>query len=251
MATKSISSDAARLHAQKEARALLISLISRPLEEVHLELVDIEVEALGTPDGVIRVLVEHLGSHERGPRIDLDGIAEATKLVDALIEANDPIEQAFTLEVSSPGLERPLRTPAHFERFRDAEIAVKTVAGTAGERRVQGRLESCDTDPAGVIVIAGRTISYNEIERARTVFRWGEEAPPTANGEPRKKGALPKGQRPVHPKALLAAAKTVSEQPLSTEDEVVFVPHESTVQQISDAPAALAPPQLIPTEVTP
>lgn len=181
-------------------------LLTEPLAQAHLELVDVEVEAIGTPQAVVRVLVEHLDAHPRGPRIDLDGVAEATRIVDEVLEANDPISSAFTLEVSSPGLERPLRTPAHFVRFVDAEITVKTVPGTAGERRVQGRLESADADSAGSIVVAGREVSYASIERARTVFRWGEEAPPTADGQPRKKGALPKGARPIHPKLLAKAA---------------------------------------------
>ena len=242
MATKSADFD--------DVRGVLISLLGAPLESANFELVDVEIEAFGTADGVVRVLVEHLVVKAGEPRIDLNEVALATKLIDELIEAHDPIEQAFTLEVSSPGLERPLRTPAHFARFRDAEIAVKTVAGTPGERRVQGRLDACDAELSGSIVVAGRTIAYSEIDRARTVFRWGEESLPTSSGEPRKKGTLPKGQRPVHPKALLTATKSGGEQPSDNVNEVLSVPHESTATPKSDAPAALAPPNKIPTEVT-
>ncbi len=191
-------------------------LLDGPLADANVELVDVEVEAIGTPTAVVRVLVEHLETHPRGPRIDLDGVAEATRIVDALLEANDPISTAFTLEVSSPGLERPLRTPAHFVRFLNAEVTVKTLPGTEGERRVQGRLEAADADANGGIVVSGRSLTYASIERARTVFRWGEEAPPTADGQPRKKGARPKGERPIHPKLL---AKATAAADLSTPAE--------------------------------
>ncbi len=191
-----------------DPRTLVVDLLSGPLNDVEIELVDVDVESLGTPQAVVRVLVEHLPSHSRGPRIDLDGVAAATKVVDAVLEATDPISTAFTLEVSSPGLERPLRTPAHFARFIDSEITVKTRAGTDGERRVQGILESAADDLDGDIVVAGRSIPYGAIERAKTVFRWGEEASTSVGSaqKPRKKGALPKGVRPIHPK-LLADAK--------------------------------------------
>jgi ribosome maturation factor RimP len=190
------------------------------------ELVDVEVEGSGAAT-VVRVLLDRTADHPLGRRIDLDGVADATRLIDAHLDAVDPIVEAFTLEVSSPGLERPLRTPAHFARYLDAEIAVKllasaTGAGGSGERRINGILEAADADPTGAITVDGKTIPYAAIERARTVFRWGEEeassptAPRTKSGKPVKKGALPKGQRPVHPKVLAALA---SQAPTSATSE--------------------------------
>jgi len=71
--------------------------------------------------------------------------------------------------VSSPGLERPLRTPAHFQRFIGADVAVKTKAEVEGDRRVEGTLESADDEG---FVAAGRRLSYSDVEKARTVFVW-------------------------------------------------------------------------------
>jgi ribosome maturation factor RimP len=177
------------------------------------ELVDVEVDG-GSSGTVVRVLLDRAEDHPLGRRIDLEGVAEATRVVDAHLESIDPVEHAFTLEVSSPGLERPLRTPSHFARYVGAEISVKTLPGTPGDRRIQGVLEET-TD--GGIVLAGRDIPYAAIERARTVFRWGEEERPSGpagagNGKGKaapKKGTLPKGQRPVHPKV---AAKLAEQQ---------------------------------------
>jgi ribosome maturation factor RimP len=250
---------AATSQASLQTRANLLELLAMPLNGVNLELVDVDVESLGTPQAVVRVLVEHLPEHERGPRIDLDGVAEATRLIDATLETGDPVDGAFTLEVSSPGLERPLITPAHFARFLDAEVSVKTVIGTPGERRIQGRLESADPDPSGSIVVSGVQIPYGSIDRARTVFRWGEEALPTANGEARKKGTVTKGQRVLHPKAIEAAlaaeaaakaslAKAAANSPDDAVDSSTHV--EDALDMSTEAIAASTQPQRQSPQVT-
>jgi ribosome maturation factor RimP len=215
-----------------DPRALVVDLLTGPLHDVDLELVDVEVESLGTPHAVVRVLVEHLPTHVRGPRIDLDGVAEATRVVDSVLEASDPIASAFTLEVSSPGLERPLRTPEHFARFIGHEITVKTRAGTDGDRRVQGLLESAEAGTDGDVVIGGRSIPYAVIERAKTVFRWGEETSTSVgpSEKPRKKGALPKGARPIHPKLLAQAESKQAEG----DDALASSSHVVTCDQPAD-----------------
>ena len=167
----------------------LISLLTPALDGANLELVDIETQSLGTPTATVRILVDHSSDHPLGGRIDLDGVAAATRLVDSALETSDPVEGTYTLEVSSPGLERPLRTPLHFQRFVGTEISVKLRAGEAGERRIQGRLDSADATADGSIVVAGDTIAYSGIDRARTVFVWGPARKPTGQakgGGPRK-----------------------------------------------------------------
>jgi ribosome maturation factor RimP len=193
----------------------LFAFLEPLLTAAHYELVDVEFER-SSAGSIVRCLLDRSVDHPDGPRIDLDGVADATRLIDAAFEEHDPVAEAFTLEVSSPGLERPLKTPAHFQRHLSAEVAIKTIAGTPGERRIHGRLTSADAESTGGIVVAGPVdfqtgaapetqISYASIDRARTVFRWGEEETLTSSGAPRKKGALPKGQRPAHPKAQLKA----------------------------------------------
>ncbi len=195
------------------------------LAQAGFELVDVELDSVGG-GSVVRVLVD-LAHIAPGPfgRIDLEGVSSATRLIDTHLDAADPIEQAFTLEVSSPGLERPLRTPSHFARFVGSEISVKTVAATPGERRRTGILTSADAHDEGTITLTDRTgdhvIAYASIDRARTVFKWGEQigTGETASGQPRKKGTLPKGQRPLHPKAAEAQAAAACLGALPDDDE--------------------------------
>lgn len=147
--------------------ARVTQLVAPLLAEQGLELFDVEFKA-----GTLRVSVDRPGG------IDLDAIASATEQVSTLLDREDPVpDQTYTLEVSSPGVERPLRTPTHFRRYVGATVAVKTTPDVEGERRIQGRLESADDEG---ITVDGRTLAYGEIERARTVFEWGPAPKPTS-----------------------------------------------------------------------
>ena len=178
--------------------AAVLALLEAPLADAHFELVDVDCAGIGTAAAAVRVFVELAESHPIGGRIDLDGVAAATRLVDEILDADEEvIPGRYTLEVSSPGLERPLRTPAHFRRAIGSTITVKTVAGTPGERRVEGRLDDASIDADGGIRLAGRVISYAEIDKARLVVSWGPSPKP---------GKDVKAKRAPHPLAVAAAA---------------------------------------------
>ena len=169
--------------AARATRERLTALITQPLADAQYELVDVVASALGTAQASVQVFVDNSLDHPLGGRIDLDGVSAATRIIDAVLEAADPIDGAFTLEVSSPGLERALRTPSHFQRFVGTVISVKTVPDTAAARRVEGRLVAADVEPDGRITMEVSpstriTIAYASIERARTVFVWGPQAKP-------------------------------------------------------------------------
>lgn len=124
-----------------------------------LELVDVE-----HGPGLLKITLDRDGG------IDLDTITEASERISDLLDIHDPVPGRYTLEVTSPGLERPLRQPQHYKRFVGTPIAVRTQPGVEGERRMQDILEAADDDG---IVVGGRRLAYAEIERARTVFEWG------------------------------------------------------------------------------
>ena len=131
------------------------------LDEQGLELVDVEHSG-----AILRITVDRA----EGGGIDLDTVARASEIVSAALDRADPIPSRYTLEVSSPGIERPLRTPAHFHRSVGGTVAVKTRPGTEGDRRLEGILEVAGETG---ITVAGRTVAYADIERAHTVFSWG------------------------------------------------------------------------------
>ena len=153
----------------------LWDLLAPTVARSGLELVDVEVRP-----GRVRVVVDAVDGAQ------LDAIAEATRLVSAALDAHDPLPgQRYTLEVSSPGVERPLRAPRHFARAVGETVTVRTLAGGEGERRFTGRLVLADDE--GFVLATeelgdeGRHFSYGEIERARTVFEWAP-AQPRARG---------------------------------------------------------------------
>ncbi len=149
------------------------------LDDRHLDLYDIEMQG-----PVLRVVVD--SPPGSGGGLDLDVLADTTRAVSRALDEADPITGRYTLEVTSPGLERPLRRPEHFERAVGETVKIRVVAGFSDERRVEGQLVSADG--SGVVVRTGvaddgtaveRRLAYHDIERARTVFEWGPAAPPS------------------------------------------------------------------------
>ncbi len=144
----------------------------------EVELVDVEHTG-----GTVRVSVDRAGG------VDLDVLARLTRQVSRALDEHDPLPGRYTLEVSSPGLERPLRTAEHFRRAVGATVVVKTLPDTPGERRVRGLLAAADE---AIVTVRDetsgedRTIAIGDIEKARTVFEWGP-APKPAASHPRKR----------------------------------------------------------------
>ena len=158
----------------------------RDLVQDALEPLDVDLYDLEHTGGTLRVTVD------RPDGIDIDAVADATRAISRALDEADPIAGHYTLEVTSPGLERALRRPEHFERAVGETIKVRTVSGATDERRVSGELAAADA--SGITLRIGvdddgapieRHLAYDDIERARTVFEWGPAPRP---GGPRKRG---------------------------------------------------------------
>lgn len=161
----------------------LLELLTGPLATAGFEVVDVVCAGSASVPTTITVLVDLLSDGAEfsgGSRVDLEQVSIASRQVSEILDEHDLIEGAYTLEVSSPGLERPLRTPEHFRRQVGQLIKVKLGAG-ANPRRLEGTLES--VDDSGVVV-AGVRLVYSAIERANTVFVWGPA--PKPKGPPKR-----------------------------------------------------------------
>jgi ribosome maturation factor RimP len=139
-------------------------LVTPLLDDAGLELYDLELAG-----GVLRILVDREG----GP--DIDAISRVARAISRALDEHDPIDGHYTLEVSTPGLERPLRTATHFRRAIGSDVKVKTHPQVEGDRRIEGKVTTADDDSCTITGVDGtqRTLRYDEIERARTVFVWG------------------------------------------------------------------------------
>ena len=163
-------------------------LVAPIASDLGLDLYDIERRS-----NVVRITIDTPAGSEGG--ISLDALSLATRLMSRELDHEDPISGAYTLEVTSPGLERPLRTPAHFQREIGKDITVR-LAGHAvadGEaRRLDGKLVAADDTTAIVLTESGdeRTIEIGAVDKARTVFEWGPKPKP-GKGPGNTKGKKP------------------------------------------------------------
>lgn len=125
--------------------------------------------------GILRVTVEREGG------VDIGTIALITRELSRALDHDDPIPGRYTLEVSSPGLERPLRRQAHFVRSVGQRIKVKTKPHVEGERRLEGTLAAAGDDGIQLLVNddgTTRSLAYDDIEKANTIFEWGPAPKP-------------------------------------------------------------------------
>src|SRR4051812_22353430 len=110
------------------------NLVEPLLAEKGIDVFDVEFGG-----GRLVVTVDRQGG------IDLAALTEANHIVSDLLDEHDPIpDDHYLLEVSSPGLERTLRTPAHFQGALGDAVSVKLHAGVEGDRRHEGLLEAAD-----------------------------------------------------------------------------------------------------------
>ena len=142
------------------------------LSSLGLELVDVEIVGSGRAR-TLRLLIDRDGG------IDLDTLAEANRPVSDALDAVDAMSGPYNLELSSPGVERPLRRPAEFRRFVGTPISVKSHDPLAGARRHRGLLVAADDGGIDLEVDGERRrFSYDAIASARTVFEWGPAPKP-------------------------------------------------------------------------
>jgi ribosome maturation factor RimP len=117
----------------------LIAQFEPVLESHGYELVDVEFVA-GAGGGTLRIYID-------GPEgIDVDDCGDVSHVISELLDADDPFPGAYSLEVSSPGLDRVLRTPAHFARFVDSRVKVELKVARDGRKRYTGVLRRADDE---------------------------------------------------------------------------------------------------------
>jgi len=146
-------------------REIVVPLV----EAAELDLYDLDLAG-----SVLQVLVDRPGG------ADIGAVSRLARVISRALDEHDPIDGNYALEVSTPGLERPLRTPDHYTRAIGSSVKLKTKPGSDGERRVEGTIAEADDTSVTVQDADGErhTVRYDDIERARTTFEWG--------GQPKK-----------------------------------------------------------------
>lgn len=150
----------------------LSALIEPLVAREGAELVDVEV-AGSRKRPVVRVYVDRPGG------VGLDDCARISRLLEAGLETAAAVPETYVLEVSSPGLDRPLRERRHYERVVGRDLEVRLFAPRGGRRRIVGTLEQvadADGDSFAITVVepGGErwTFAAREIARARLHWTW-------------------------------------------------------------------------------
>jgi ribosome maturation factor RimP len=142
-------------------RERLIALIEPVLARSGFELVELEYSA-GRSQAVVRIFIDTAAG------ITVEDCERVSREVAALLDVEDPIPTAYTLEVSSPGFDRVLRTPAHFERFAGSRVFVELKVPRDGRKRYTGLLKAVGAE--GIELEVDRQavgIRFDEIGKAR------------------------------------------------------------------------------------
>jgi ribosome maturation factor RimP len=183
---------------QERVNAVVLPILA----DLGCDLYDLEASG-----NLVRITVDRVGG------VDLGTLSLITRLVSRELDEQDPLPGAYTLEVSSPGLERTLRRPDHYRSAIGKDVAIRTLPGVDGPRRVDGVLLGADDD--GIVVrlepsgpdLVERRLAYGQIERARTTFSWGGQPKPGKPGAAKPdKPAATKPEKPGASKAGKPAA---------------------------------------------
>ncbi|MBM3683550.1 MAG: ribosome maturation factor RimP [Actinobacteria bacterium] len=169
----------------------LLALVAPIVSSAGVELVDLEYGG-----GSLRVVVDEPGG------IGTERLGAVTVAISRALDAADPLPGRYTLEVSSPGVERPLRTPEHFRRAVGQRVTLRdTGAEGSPSRRIVGVVVAADDEAVTVRADPERPteepsdvrLHYDRIDRARSVFEWGPAPKPGKGSKPGAAKRRPSG----------------------------------------------------------
>jgi ribosome maturation factor RimP len=152
----------------------LLEIIEPVCASAGYELVDVQYTQ--SPAGwVVRVFIDHLpGTAPGDGAISFTDCERMSRELSAVLDVEDPIPHAYNLEVSSPGLARPLRTAAHFERFAGEVVKVTTSRPLAGRRNFKGTLRGVAGEATIEMLVDGvlTQIPLADVASASVVPDW-------------------------------------------------------------------------------
>jgi ribosome maturation factor RimP len=146
--------------------------LAAPLAETQgMEIIDIELRHEGSRSGrVLRLYLDKDG----GP--NMDDLSRVSRELSAVLDEHDVVEDAYTLEVSSPGINRPLRRPEHFKRFIGKTVRVRTRDLVQGRRSFLGLLLDVTNDKIALNQDGTRIeVPFAVIEKSNYEHDWSAE----------------------------------------------------------------------------
>ena len=131
-----------------------------------MELVDLEYRRQG-PRWVLRLFIDKEGG------VTVDDCANISRQLGDLLDAKDIVPQAYVLEVSTPGLNRPIKKKEDFRRFAGRKVELRLVSPLEGRRKIVGDLVGIENEKVIVTAAEGRcSIALEDIDRANLVYEF-------------------------------------------------------------------------------
>lgn len=177
-------------------------LVAPMAEALGLQIYDIDYSG-----GTLRVVLDTPPGQPAG--VNLDDLSLVTRQLGRELDHSDPVPGRYTLEVTSPGLERTLRRPEHYAREIGKTVNVRLHAPVNGSRRLQGQLVAATASVVTVRdgdTLVDTEVAIADIERARTVFEWGAaekpgKAPKKATSKKKSSSKQSETKEPSHTEA--------------------------------------------------
>jgi ribosome maturation factor RimP len=160
-----MSSAESRAKTSEGKAAEVERLIGPPIEAMGYDIVRVQLS------GGDRLRLQVMAERRADGSMSVDDCAEVSRAVAAILDVEDPIDSAYTLEVSSPGIDRPLTRLSDFDRFAGFEVRVETSLPIDGRRRFRGRLLGTrGTDIAMVCEDNEITLPFADLQKAKLVL---------------------------------------------------------------------------------
>lgn len=159
------------------------AIVAPSLEAMGYEIVRVQMAGKDRPQ--LQIMAERADRRA----MTVDDCAEISRAVSALLDVEDPIKGPYTLEVSSPGIDRPLTAPGDYERFKGHEAKVDLLIALDGRKRFRGIIKGLAGDAVLLETEGGADVAlpYADIARAKLVLT---DALIAATGEEARAAAL-------------------------------------------------------------
>jgi len=186
------------------------NLLSPTVQALGLELLG--VEYLPAPGGaLLRLYIDipqdAVGDAESPRMVGIEDCESVSREVSAQLDVEDPISSHYTLEVSSPGVDRPLFTPAQFARFLGEQAKIGLKLPQDGRRKLQGKIVAVEGERIDVELDVKPepqrvSVVFENIEKARLIPDWAALGfGPAKQEPPARPGRKPSGKPKGKPKA--------------------------------------------------
>lgn len=144
---------------QNNTEKKVLEIVEPIIAEKELELADLEFVKEG-PNWYLRVYIDKEGG------VTIEDCEMVSRVLEKKLDEKDPIEQAYILEVSSPGIDRPLKKPEHFQKYIGEVIDIKLYKPLDGKKEYQGELKQFDNGVITIIQEDGKEMQFVQKETA-------------------------------------------------------------------------------------